>query len=69
MEAAWPYHVANALGFAVWWSAANLLKSVGVHYLVASVLAIVFSVGFGLVSNFLWIWRNPSLPKESKLNQ
>ena len=57
----WQYHVANALGFAVWWTAANLLKSAGVHYLVASVLAMFFSVGFGLVSNFLWIWRKPSI--------
>jgi len=56
----WQYHVANAVGFAVWWSAANLLKSVGVHYLVASVLAMFFSVGFSLLSNFLWIWRKPA---------
>lgn len=56
----WQYHVANAVGFAVWWAAANLLKSVGVHYLVASVLAMFFSVGFNLLSNFLWIWRKPA---------
>lgn len=53
------YHVANALGFAIWWSAANALKYVGVHYLVASVLAMFFSVGFSMASNFLWIWRKP----------
>ncbi len=56
----WQYHVANAVGFGVWWSAANLLKSAGVHYLLASVLAMFFSVGFGFVSNFLWIWRKPT---------
>jgi putative flippase GtrA len=59
MKRLWQYHVANAIGFAVWWSAANLLKYVGVHYLAASVLAMFFSVGFGLASNFLWIWRDP----------
>jgi hypothetical protein len=32
-----------------------------VHYLVASVLAMFFSVGFSLVSNFLWIWRKPAV--------
>ena len=53
------YHVANALGFAIWWSAAIALKFVGVHYLVASVLAMFFSVGFSLASNFFWIWRKP----------
>ena len=56
----WQYHIANAVGFAVWWSAANLLKSVGVHYLIASVLAMFFSVGINMLSNFLWIWREPA---------
>ena len=53
----WQYHVANALGFAIWWSAANGLKFAGVHYLLASVLAMFFSVGFNFAANFLWIWR------------
>jgi putative flippase GtrA len=56
----WQYHVANALGFAIWWCAANALKSIGVHYLVASVLGMFFSVGFSMASNFLWIWRKPA---------
>jgi len=53
----WQYHIANALGFAIWWSAANGLKFAGVHYLLASVLAMFFSVGFSFATNFLWIWR------------
>jgi putative flippase GtrA len=57
----WQYHVANALGFGVWWSAANLLQAVGVHYLLASVLAMFFSVGFNMLSNFFWIWRKPAV--------
>ena len=56
------YHVANALGFTIWWGAANGLKFAGVHYLVASVLAMFFSVGFSLLSNFFWIWGKP-IPK------
>jgi len=56
----WQYHVANAAGFGVWWTAANLMKNAGVHYLLASVLAIFFSIGFSLATNFLWIWRKPA---------
>ncbi len=56
----WQYHVANALGFTIWWSAANLLQRAGVHYLLASILAIFFSIGFSLATNFLWIWRKPA---------
>jgi putative flippase GtrA len=58
----WQYHIANAAGFAVWWTAANLLKSAGVNYLLASVLAMFFSVGFNLLSNFWWIWRKRGQP-------
>ena len=56
----WQYHVANALGFGVWWGVANLLKAAGVHYMLAAGLAMFFSVGFNLLSNFLWIWRTPA---------
>lgn len=56
----WQYHVANALGFGIWWGAANLLEMAGVQYLVAAVLAMFFSVGFNMLSNFWWIWRKPA---------
>jgi len=59
----WQYHVANALGFGIWWSVANLLEAAGVHYLVASVLAMFFSVGVNMLSNFWWIWRKPAVAK------
>jgi putative flippase GtrA len=59
----WQYHVANALGFTIWWSAANVLKSAGIHYLVSAVLATFFSVGFSMASNFLWIWRKPVIER------
>lgn len=57
------YHIANALGFGIWWSAANLLAAAGVQYLVASVLAMCFSVGINMLSNFGWIWRKPTIAK------
>ena len=59
----WQYHVANALGFGIWWSVANLLETAGVQYLVASVLAMFFSVGVNMLSNFWWIWRKPAVAK------
>jgi len=54
------YHVANAVGFAIWWGAANGLRTAGVNYLLAAVLAMFCSVGFNLLSNFWWIWRKPA---------
>ncbi len=53
----WQYHVANALGFAVWWGGANGLKAMGMNYLVASIVAMVGSVGVSLLTNFGWIWK------------
>ena len=57
----WQYHVANVAGFAIWWSATNVLKATGANYLLAPVFAMFFSVGFNLLSNFLWIWRKPAV--------
>lgn len=51
------YHVANAMGFAVWWAGANALKAVGVNYLLASVIAMLGSFGVSWLTNFRWIWR------------
>src|SRR5262245_19012619 len=50
------YHVANAGAFVVWWSAANALTLIGVHYLVAGIGAVAFSTLFSLFTNFFWIW-------------
>jgi putative flippase GtrA len=61
LQRLWQYHLANAVGFGIWWSASNLLKMAGVDYLIASVLGMFFSVGFSVASNFLWIWRKPAL--------
>ena len=53
----WQYHVANAAGFAVWWLGANALKESGMNYLMASLVAMLGSVGVSLLSNFGWIWK------------
>jgi putative flippase GtrA len=53
----WQYHVANALGFAVWWAGANALKAAGMNYLLASVFAMLGSAGVSILTNFCWIWR------------
>ena len=53
----WQYHVANAGGFVIWWSVCNVLPRFGIHYLLASVAATACSVGFSILTNFLWIWR------------
>ncbi len=54
------YHVANAAGFLIGWGASNALHWIGVHYLLASLLGTFLSSGFGLLTNFLWVWRKPS---------
>lgn len=53
----WQYHLACASGFAVWFSMANLLPLLGLHYIVASLCATGCSVGLAIASNFGWIWR------------
>ena len=54
----WKYHVANAAGFIVWWLCANVLKNAGMNYLVASLVAMIGSVGVSLLANFGWIWKH-----------
>jgi len=51
------YHIAVAGGFAAWWVCSNLLVLLGVHYLLASLLAIACSLALNLATNLLWVWR------------
>lgn len=51
------YHVANAGASVVWWVATNLLNRLGMHHMLAAILAVGFSTGFSIASNFLWVWR------------
>ena len=53
----WQFHVAGAGGFAIWLVITNLLPYVGVHYLIASAAGSACSMGFSILTNFLWIWR------------
>jgi putative flippase GtrA len=52
------YHVANAGAFSAWWVATNGLTLLGVHYLIAGILAVGLSTGFSLLANFFWVWRD-----------
>ncbi len=58
------YHAANAGSFVVWMIAANLLIHWGIHYLLASALAVGISVMASMATNFLWVWRkiDPEIP-------
>ena len=58
----WQYHVANAGSFILWWTVSNLLPGVGIHYLLAALIATAASVGFSMLTNFLWIWRRRRAP-------
>jgi putative flippase GtrA len=49
----WKYHAANADGFAVWWTTANVLQRLDVRYLWAATLAVVCSTLLSLPTNFL----------------
>jgi putative flippase GtrA len=55
------YHVAIAGAFAAWWIVANVLTALGVHYLLAGILAVPFSTVFNLLTSFLWIWSHRRL--------
>jgi putative flippase GtrA len=53
----WRYHAAVASSFAIWWAVTNVLPDHGIPYLLASVIGTACSVGWSMVTNFLWIWR------------
>jgi putative flippase GtrA len=55
------YHVATAGAFVTWWVVANLLTILGVHYLLAGILAVPFSTVVNILTNFLWIWSHRRL--------
>jgi putative flippase GtrA len=56
----WQYHVANFGSFLIWFSVSLLLHyTFSVDTVLAGLIATVFSVGFSMVTNFLWIWREP----------
>lgn len=58
----WQYHVANSAAFGIWWVATNILNGLGIHYLLAGIMAVGFSTGFSMGANFYWIWRKKHRP-------
>jgi len=54
----WQYHVATAGGIVIWLSMTNLITWWGIHYAIASVVAMACSVFVSMLTNFLWIWRH-----------
>ncbi len=60
------YHVANAGAFSVWWIAANVLALLGVHYLIAGILAVGVSTALSLLANFFWVWRDEHPTKNAQ---
>jgi putative flippase GtrA len=53
----WRYHAAVASSFGIWWLVTNVLPGWGISYLLASIAGTACSVGWSMVTNFLWIWR------------
>ncbi|NES83118.1 MAG: GtrA family protein [Moorea sp. SIO2B7] len=64
----WQYHLANASSLFIWWLIANLLPKLGIHYLLASILATCCSVGWSMITNFLWVWRSGGKKNRDKLS-
>jgi putative flippase GtrA len=58
------YHVANFGSFFIWFCVSLLFRYIfSLETYIAGLIGTVFSVGFSMLTNFLWIWRKP---KEDK---
>jgi putative flippase GtrA len=51
------YHAAVISSSIIWWAVTNVVPLFGVHYLIASLFGTATSVGWSMVTNFLWVWR------------
>jgi putative flippase GtrA len=57
------YHAAVISSSIIWWAVTNVLPLFGVHYLIASLFGTATSVGWSMVTNFMWVWRpRPASP-------
>jgi putative flippase GtrA len=66
----WQYHVAIASSFVIWWSVTNALADwLNIHYILASILATCCSVGWSMITNFLWIWRKKTRSPDAEATQ
>ena len=51
------YHIANLAAIAVWWTSVNIFAILGMHYLIASTVAVLLSTTISFYSNFFWVWK------------
>jgi len=54
----WQFHVASAGGTAIAYVITVGLPSFGVDYMIAAIVGSAVSMGFSILTNFLWIWRH-----------
>ncbi|MGL5035646.1 MAG: GtrA family protein [Microcystaceae cyanobacterium] len=56
----WEYHIANASSFFLWCFIVIVLgNKLQIDHRIAAILATVVSVGWSMVTNFLWVWKTP----------
>lgn len=57
LKSLWNFHLSSFLAYIIWVVATNYFASLGINYLIASLLAILFSMITNFVLNFFWIWK------------
>jgi putative flippase GtrA len=51
------YQISHAASYAVGWGLINLFVMVGIHYLLASILATAVTTLVTMASHFQWVWK------------
>jgi len=51
------FHIASIGGLIIWWLILNTLNFFGIHYLVASIVAVMFSTFVNFTTSFFWVWH------------
>ena len=51
------YQISHAASYAVGWGLINLFVMVGIHYLLATILATAVTTLVTMASHFQWVWR------------
>ena len=59
------FHLANFGTFIIWWVAANSLHLIGIHYLLATIMAVGLSVIVSFASTFFWVWKSSDTDKKN----
>jgi putative flippase GtrA len=64
----WEYHIANFSSMFLWSFVIVVLgNKLGWDHRLAAVVATVISVGWSMVTNFLWVWRKPKTHQDQQL--